>query len=133
MRRARPRGAAKLFDETERAVSELPRARLHVDHAVAVDAPEACHARGRQRIEDELGRGARLEPRGAGEHLGPRAWIDHHTRSGPGGCGVASHQGSDRPTPARRAQRRADEWRHAARGYADDDIAGPHTATDLAG
>src|SRR5258708_1922187 len=62
-RGARARDAAKLFDETERAVSELSRARLHVDHAIAVDAPEPRHARGRQRIEDELGRGARLEPR----------------------------------------------------------------------
>ena len=76
----RARGAvdpADLHEDSLAAVRQLLVGRPQVDHQIAVGLAEADHRAGRDRVEHELGGGARLHARGARDDLRAGDRQDH--------------------------------------------------------
>ena len=98
--------------------------RRDADHEVPERPPEPDHRDGRDRVQDELLRGAGLEPRRAGDELRPDRHLDRlvgeRRELGAGGRRPARRSGR---RPARRPESApSDVRRLAARAHSDDDV-----------
>ena len=108
----------------ERPRAELGRARPEIHHPVAVDLAEPGEGPGGERVERELGRRSRLEPRRAGQDLRSDGERDDDARAPARHVRIARHEHGRRPAPPRLAERAAHERGHPARRDPHDDVAG---------
>ena len=116
--------AAELSDQPERPRAELGRARPEIHHPVAVDLAEPGEGPGGERIERELGRRPRLEPRRAGQDLRSDGERDDDAGAPARHVRIARHEHGRRPAAPRLAERAVHEGGHPARRDPHDDVAG---------
>ena len=109
----------------------LAERRRQVDHAIAVDLAQANERGGGERVQGELGRGARLEPRGAGEDLrADREDHDQVRRSARDG-GVTGQEDGARAAAARLGEGAPHEGRDTAGRDPHHDIPAPRAPPHL--
>ena len=116
--------AAREDDVPPRPAAELVVVGRDRDHQAAVGAPEPHHRHRRDRVQHELLRGTRLQPRGSRDHLGPDDGDHLVPREAPEvGVRDADDRDRERAGCAGRLESGDRVRRRAARAHGDDGVA----------